>query len=205
MAAEDSGVAGERGEETEKDGHGVVLFSCWFSSAYWDISSTRPSKLLQEQGDGFLDRDQGDSGVVDGEVGDQGVVIPMILRLLILGRIQGRDMDMEPTRDGDLVSGVEHWEEQLLVTWLGIEGTGKIMQRNLAVLGLVVIMGDSTTPLVEAIQALVPLLDMKARDLARHQEGKWRISVVYSSSYKHCTQRSGRFPKGNSSVNAFAA
>ena len=63
--------------------------------------------------------------MVDGEVGDQGVVIPMILPLLILERIRGRDMDMEPTRDGDLVSGVEHWEEQQLGTWLGIEGTGK--------------------------------------------------------------------------------
>jgi hypothetical protein len=49
----------------------------------------------------------------------------MILPLLILERIRGRDMDMEPTRDGDLVSGVEHWEEQQLGTWLGIEGTGK--------------------------------------------------------------------------------
>ncbi len=108
MAAEDSGVAGERGEEMEKDGRGVVFFSCWFSSACWDISSIRPFKLLPEQGDGFLDRGQGDSGAVDGEVGGQGVVIPMILRLLILGRIPGRDMDMEPMRDGDLVSGVEH-------------------------------------------------------------------------------------------------
>lgn len=125
MAAEDSGAAGERREEMEKDGRGVVFFSCWFSSVCWDISYIRRSKLLLEQGDGFLDRGQGGSGVVDGEVGDRGVVIPMILRLLILERIRGRDMDMEPTRDGDLVSGVEHWEEQLLGTWLGIEGTGK--------------------------------------------------------------------------------
>ncbi len=66
-------------------------------------------------------------------------------------------------------------------------------------------MGDSTMPLVEALQAQALLLDMKARDLAPRQEGRWRISVVYSSSYKHCTQRSGQFPKGNSSVNAFAA
>jgi hypothetical protein len=138
-------------------------------------------------------------------VGDQGVVIPMILRLLILERIRERDMDMEPTRDGDLVSGVEHWEEQQLGTWLGIEGTGKNQQHNPAILGLVVTMGDSTTPRDEALQALAPLLDMKARDLAQHQEGRWRISVVYSSSYKHCTQGSGRFPKGNSSVNAFEA
>jgi hypothetical protein len=201
MAAEDSGVAGERGEEMEKDGRGVVFFSCWFSSACWDISSTRRSKLHLEQGDESLGRGQGDSGAVDGEVGDQGVVIPMILRLLI----RGRDMDMEPTRDGDLVSGVEHWEEQLLGTWLGIEGTGKNPQHNPVILGLVVIMGDTITPLDEALQALAPLLDMKARDLARHQEGRSKNFVVYSSSYKHCTQRSGRFPKGNSSVNAFAA
>ena len=157
-------------------GHGVVCFLCCFSWGCWVTLCILRSRLLQLR-DGFQDRDRADSGEVDGEAVDPVVVIPTIPRLHILALIQGRDMVMVLLMAGDLGSGVELWEELLLVIWLGTEEIDKSQHQKEEILGLVVTM--AAPALLDVLQAQAPRLDTRAQVLVPHQGGNWVIRGIF--------------------------
>ena len=174
----DLGDGGDRSrvKGMRRAGHGVVCFLCCFSWGCWVTLCIRRSRLLQLR-DGFQDRDRADSGEVDGEAVDPVVVIPTIPRLHILALIQGRDMVMVLLMAGDLGSGVELWEELLLVIWLGTEETDKSQHHKEEILGLVVTM--AAPALLDVLQAQAPRLDTRAQVLVPHQGGNWVIRGIF--------------------------